>query len=171
MLGIPYIGYRIFKLVSLVNGAKMSQRRRTILSLVFGCIFISIIDDDTVRYRKAQILQTQWVVFFNLFCLISHFTCISTIVICCITCTICKTIYIGETGKRLADRFREQLRKKKTKKQNRDASKPVTCHFNLSNHCRHNMTICGLSLHHGNKGKKIFQLGTLSPRGIKSECQ
>ena len=37
----------------------------------------------------------------------------------------------------------------------------------------HNMTICGLSLHHGNtesrkslEQKLIFQLGTLSPHGI-----
>ena len=134
----------------------MSPRRRTILSLVFACIFISIIVDDTVRCRKAQILQTRWVVFFNLFSLISHFTRISTIVICCITCTLCKKICIGEIGKRLADRFREHLREKKTK--NRDASKPVACHFNLSNHSHHNMTICGLSLHHGSKeSRKILE--------------
>ena len=38
-----------------------------------------------------------------------HFTCIPTNVIYCITCTLCKKIYIGETGRRLADRFREHL--------------------------------------------------------------
>ena len=38
-----------------------------------------------------------------------HFTCITTNVIYCITCTLCKKIYIGETGRRLADRFRERL--------------------------------------------------------------
>ena len=27
-----------------------------------------------------------------------------------ITCTLCKMLYIGETGRRLADRFREHLR-------------------------------------------------------------
>ena len=36
-----------------------------------------------------------------------HFTCIATNVIYCITCMLCKKIYIGETGRRLADRFRE----------------------------------------------------------------
>ena len=99
-----------------------------------------------------------------------HFTCISTIVIYCITYTLCKKIYIGETGRRLADRFREHLRDGEKKK---DASKPVTRHFNLPNHSHHNMTICGLSLHHGNTGSRknleqkfIFQLGTLSPHGI-----
>ena len=100
-----------------------------------------------------------------------HFTCISTNVIYCTACTLCKKIYIGETGRRLADRFREHLRD--VEKNNTDASKPVARHFNLPNHSHHNMTICGLSLHHGNtesrkhlEQKFIFQLGTLSPHGI-----
>ena len=91
--------------------------------------------------------------------------------ISCITCMLCKKIYIGETGRRLADFFREHLQD--TEQNNTDASKPVACHFNLPNHSHHNMTICGLSLHHGNKEsrknleqKLIFQLGTLSPHGI-----
>ena len=100
-----------------------------------------------------------------------HFTCISANVIYCITCTLCKKIYIGETGRRLADRFREHLRD--VEKNDTDASKPVGRHFNLPNHSHHNMTICGLSLHHGNtesrknlEQKFIFQLGTLYPHGI-----
>ena len=103
-----------------------------------------------------------------------HFTCISSNVIYCITCTLCKKIYIGETGRRLADRFREHLRD--AERNNTDASKPVARHFNLPNHSHHNMTICGLYLHHGNtesrknlEQKLIFQLGTLSPHGI-NEC-
>ena len=87
-----------------------------------------------------------------------------------IYCITCKKIYIGETG-RLADRFREHQRD--AEQNNTDASKPVARHFNLSNHSHHNMTICGLSLHHGNtesrknlEQKFIFQLGTLSPHGI-----
>ena len=100
-----------------------------------------------------------------------HFTCITTNVIYCITCTLYKKIYIRETGRRLADRFREHLRD--AEQNNTDASKPVTRHFNLPNHSHHTMTICGLSLHHGNtesrkklEQKFIFQLGTLSPHGI-----
>ena len=100
-----------------------------------------------------------------------QFTCISTNVIYCITSTLCKKIYIGETGRRLADRFREHLRD--AEQNNTDASKPVARHFNLPNHSHQNMTICGLSLHHGNtesrknlEQKFIFQLGTLSPHGI-----
>ena len=77
-----------------------------------------------------------------------HFTCISTNVIYCKTCTLCKKIYIGETGRRLADRFREHLGD--VEMNQTDASKPVARHFNLRNHSHHNMTICGLYLHHGN---------------------
>ena len=68
-------------------------------------------------------------------------------------------------------RFREHLRD--VEKSNTHASKPVARHFNLPNHSHHNMSICELSLHHGNtEGRKnleqkfIFQLDTLSPHGI-----
>ena len=43
-------------------------------------------------------------------CFTDHFTCTSANVIYCITCTYCKKIYIGETGRRPGDRFREHLR-------------------------------------------------------------
>ena len=39
-----------------------------------------------------------------------RFTCTSANVIYCIKCTLCKKIYIGETGRRLGDRFHEHLR-------------------------------------------------------------
>ena len=101
----------------------------------------------------------------------NHFTCVSTNVIYCITFTLCKKIYMGAKGRRLADRFREHLRD--AEQNNTDAAKPVRRHFNLLNHSHHNMTICRLSLHHGNtdsrknlEQKFIFQLGTLSPHGI-----
>ena len=49
----------------------------------------------------------------------------------------------------------------------------VRLHVKVPNHSHHNMTICGLYLHHGNtesrknlEQKLIFQLGTLSPHGI-----
>ena len=95
-----------------------------------------------------------------------HFTCIFTNVMYCITYMLCKKIYIGETGRRLADRFREHLRD--VEMNNTDASKPVA-----RNHSHHNMTIWGLSLHHGNtesreslEQKFSFQLGTLPPHRI-----
>ena len=94
----------------------------------------------------------------------------------------CKVLWMVGEGKwnsvgffvlwrRLADRFREHLRD--VEKNDTDASKPVARHFNLPNHSHHNMTICSLSLHHGNtesrknlEQKFIFQLGTLYPHGI-----
>ena len=39
-----------------------------------------------------------------------RFTCTSANVIYCITCRLCNKLYIGETGRRLGDRFREHLR-------------------------------------------------------------
>ena len=82
-----------------------------------------------------------------------------------------KKIYIGETGRRLGDRFREHL--SDVEINDKDASKPVARHFNLTNHSQKHMAVCGLSLHLGNtesrknmEQKFIFQIGTLSPCGI-----
>ena len=74
-----------------------------------------------------------------------HFTCISANVIYCITCTLCKKLYIGETGRRLGERFREHLRD--VEKDDQNASKPVARHFNLPNYSNQHMVVCGLSLH------------------------
>ena len=52
-----------------------------------------------------------------------RFTCTSANVIYCITCTLCKKLYIGKTGRRLGDRFREHLRD--VEKDDKHASKPV----------------------------------------------
>ena len=100
-----------------------------------------------------------------------HFTCTSTNVIYCITCTLCKKLYIGETGRRLGDRFREHLRD--IEKDDKNASKPVARHFNLPNHSKQHMVVCGLSLHQGStesrktqEQKFIFQISTLNPHGI-----
>ena len=92
-------------------------------------------------------------------------------VIYCTTCTICKKFYIGGTGRRLGDRFREHLRD--IEKDDKNASKPVARHFNLPNHSMQHMAVCGLSLHQGStesrktlEQKFIFQIGTLNPHGI-----
>ena len=68
-----------------------------------------------------------------------HFTCTLANVVYCITCTLCKKLYIGETGRRLRDRFRENLRD--IEKDDKNASKPV------HNHSNQHMAVCGLSLH------------------------
>ena len=68
-------------------------------------------------------------------------------------------------------RTTEQLRD--AEQNNTDASKPVAHHFNLPNQSHRNMSICGLSLLHGNtespknlEQKFNFQLGALSRHGI-----
>ena len=89
-----------------------------------------------------------------------------------ITWRLWKKIYIGKTGRR--DWRTTFANIYETKKRNdTDACKPDAHHFNLSNHSHHNLSICGLSLHHGNtesnknlEQKFSFQLGTLSPHGI-----
>ena len=100
-----------------------------------------------------------------------HFTCTSANVIYCITCILCKKLYIGETDRRLGDRFREHLRD--AEEDDKNASKPVARHFNLPNHFKQHMSVCGLSLHQGSiesrktlQQKFIFQIGTLNPHGI-----
>ena len=100
-----------------------------------------------------------------------RFTCTSANVIYCITCTLCKKLYIDETGRRLGHRFREHLRD--VEKDDKDASKPVARHFNLPNHSKEHMSICGLSLHQGTTDSRknleqrfLFQIGTLNPHGI-----
>ena len=64
-----------------------------------------------------------------------RFTCTSASVIYCITSIVCKKIYIGETGRRLGDSFREHLQD--VGRNDKDASKPVARHFNLPNHSSH----------------------------------
>ena len=90
----------------------------------------------------------------------------------CITCPLCNKLYIGETGRRLGDRFHKHLRD--VEKNYKDTSEPVARHFNLPNHSKQHMSICGLSLHQGTtesrknlEQKFIFQIGTLNPHGIK----
>ena len=56
-----------------------------------------------------------------------HFTCTSATVIYCITCTYCNKLYIGETGRRLGDWFREHLCD--LERNGKDASKLVARHF------------------------------------------
>ena len=103
----------------------------------------------------------------------SCFTCTSANVIYCISCTLCKKL-IGETGRRLGDRFREHLCD--VEKDDKDASKPVARHFNLPNHSKQHMAVWDLSLHQGSTESRktleqrfIFQISTLNPHSI-NEC-
>ena len=96
-----------------------------------SCLFILNISKISVSKRSVKITD--------------RFICTSANVIYCITCTLCNKLYIGEKGRRLDDRFHEHLRD--VEKNDKDASKPVARHFNLPNHCKKHMAICGLSPH------------------------
>ena len=87
-------------------------------------------------------------------------------VIYCITCTLCKKLYIGETGRRLGDRFREHLRD--VEKDDKNTSKPVARHFNLPNHSKQHMAICGLSLHQGSTESRTDAGLTLETSAFES---
>ena len=100
-----------------------------------------------------------------------HFDCTTSNIICCITCTLCNKLYIGESGRKLGDRFREHLLDVKNK--GSDLSKPVARHFNLPGHSHEHMEICGIYLHLGNNETRkrkeqrlIFKLGALANNGI-----
>ena len=104
-------------------------------------------------------------------------TCTSVDVIYCIhvhvNCILCKKSYIGKTGRQLDNRFQEHLRD--IEKDEKNASKRVARHLNLSNHSEQHtcLAVCGHSLHQGSREsrktleQKInFQIDTLNPYGI-----
>ena len=67
-----------------------------------------------------------------------HFTCISENIICCISYRKCpKSVYIGETGRRLADRFREHRLDVLYNK----GDLPVAQHFNGPSHLLEDMRV------------------------------
>ena len=75
-------------------------------------------------------------------------------------------LYIGGTGRRLGDQFQEVLCQ--LERNDKDASKPVTRHFNLPNHSKQHIAVCKLSSHlgslenHKTVGQKfIFQIGII----------
>ena len=65
------------------------------------------------------------------------FDCTAAGVVYVITCQRCYKLYIGETGRRLSDRFGERLRSVEGFKQNshyQGGGFPVAEHFNLPEH-------------------------------------
>ena len=58
-----------------------------------------------------------------------------------ISCSKCCKLYIGETGRRLSDRFAEHLRSAR----NNDVDKPIARHFNTANHSISDIKVCAIS--------------------------
>eukprot|EP00061_Rhincodon_typus_P001876 g16017.t1 len=79
------------------------------------------------------------------------FTCTSANVVYCIHCSRCGLLYIGETKRRLGDRFVEHPRSVCDKQQHL----PAVNHFNSSSHSLDDMSIPGLLQCHNNATRKL----------------
>ena len=101
------------------------------------------------------------------------FTCISNNIVHGIICKRCNIIYIGETGRRLADRITEHIRSIR----NNFSGFPVAQHFNPPSHCSLNdFSVTGIihcNCSNGNRlnieNRIIFKHGTLSPLGLNTK--
>ncbi len=96
------------------------------------------------------------------------YTCTSSNVVYCILCIRCSMMYIGETKRRLADRFREHLRNARI----RNESSEVGVHFSTCHHSTEDMRVTVLKQFKSDIARKNFErfaidsLGTLDPYGI-----
>eukprot|EP00061_Rhincodon_typus_P000811 g12822.t1 len=96
------------------------------------------------------------------------FTCTSANLVYCICCSRCGLLHIGETKRRLGNRFVEYLRSVRDKR----LHLPVANHFNSPSHSLDDMSILGLLQCHINATRRledqhlIFRLGTLQPNGL-----
>ena len=96
------------------------------------------------------------------------FTCTSTDVIYCISCSRCDMLYIGQTGRQLRTRFGEHRRSVGNKNANQPVG-PVARHFNSGNHCIKDMKIrvlCHISDSNKRTAEEerlISKLGTVHP--------
>ena len=96
-----------------------------------------------------------------------HFTCTYANVIHCIHCPYCKKLYIGETGRRLGDRFREHLRD--VERNDKDISELVARHFIsliiLGSIWQFAAFPCARQYGKPQNSKTKLQIGTLNPNG------
>jgi hypothetical protein len=100
-----------------------------------------------------------------------QFTCESRNVIYAIICKKCGKTYIGETGRKLADRFREHLMDVKN-----NTKKPIPDHFNLADHHGvDDMSVTAILACTSNDLRRksmeyrlIYQFGTLQPAGLNN---
>ena len=102
----------------------------------------------------------------------SRYTCISQNVVYVIKCCTCNKIYIGETGRRLGDRFREHLRS--TRQANTDL--PVGRHFASPSHACTDMLVSVIRSGFRDaqdrrrfEARMIFKHKTLHPGGLNTD--
>ena len=100
------------------------------------------------------------------------YTCTSSNVVYLIRCRACGKVYIGETGRRLGDRFREHLRSTRLT----DTDLPVGRHFASSGHSVEDMSVSVIRSGFQStldrrrfEAKAIFQHRTLHPEGLNTD--
>ena len=102
-----------------------------------------------------------------------HFSCITEHIVYCLLCTKCTSIvYIGDTGCRLADHFREHCRDNINRRNNL----PVPAYFNQPNHTMEDMKVALLKAGLANQDYRkkqemrlIFNYGTVGPKGLNQD--
>jgi len=121
----------------------------------FTCPFIS--SRTSVKWSKSTFQVKEQI------------DCTSSNIIYCIQCSVCTLLYIGETGRRLGDCFRDHLYD--IRKQ--DLTKSVSRHFDSHNHSESDIIVLGLISSRGdNESRKtiemrlIHSLCTVNPHGI-----
>ena len=101
-----------------------------------------------------------------------HVTCVTRGVVYAIRCRQCNLMYVGQTGRRLADRFAQHLRSIRLAD-----GQPVARHFNEPCHGGDvsHLQVFGLALaastvsHRLNiESRLIYKLGTLTPGGLNT---
>ena len=98
----------------------------------------------------------------------SSFTCTSANLVYCIVCLHCGELYVGETKRRLGDRFREHLND--IRKNNKNS--PVAVHFNTSDHSIEDVSVSVLTQCSSDSARKVKEmrlidrLGCLEPLGF-----
>lgn len=99
------------------------------------------------------------------------YSCTTKNVVYAVTCTTCSKVYVGETGRRLGDRFREHRRDVL----NRSQTSPVAMHFNETGHNVDGISVCVLRECYTERERKrlemrlINYMGTRHPNGINLE--
>ena len=98
----------------------------------------------------------------------SHFSCVSEGLVYVIECKRCGSLYVGETGRKLSERFREHRRNVL----NRKVENEVASHFCSNDHCVDDMSVCGVFSVRDTKRRKleeqklIFKLGCTLGHGL-----
>ena len=79
-----------------------------------------------------------------------------------IECKKCGSLYVGETGRKLGDRFREHRRNVI----NRKIENEVASHFCRAGHCVEDMMISGVLSVRDSSKRKLFQAGCVLGHGM-----